>query len=167
MKTPLELALEHLHQGHVEPYGEARLTPLGAMRLWLGLFAATFFGVFLCALLAIVCSLALLVPALPVVEQPLAQFLGVMLLTGVYSLGNILLIQGLPGARLVHNLLFAALLLGALAIQARGWQGGPALLSIGAGIIGLLLSNSRRYRAMQVLHGLMRQLRRRHRPGRG
>ena len=90
-----------------------------------------------------------------------------MLLVGVYSLGNILLIQGLPGARLVHSLLFAALLLGPLAVQTQGLQGGLALTGIGAGLAGLLLSNSKRYRAMQALHGLMRQLRRRYRPGRG
>lgn len=167
VRTPLELALEQLQQGYVEPNREAALTPLDAMRLWAGLFAATFFGIFLCAAIAIVCALLLLVPALPVAEQTLAQFFGLMLLAGVYSLGNILLIQGLPGARLVHSLLFAALLLGPLAVQTQGLQGGLALTGIGAGLAGLLLSNSKRYRAMQELHRLMRQLRRRYRPGRG
>jgi hypothetical protein len=166
MKTPLELALAQLRGEAPDPHGPPGLTPLGAIRLWLQLFGLTFFGLFACSLLAIASSLSLLTPLLAVEHQPLGSFAGLMLLTLVYCLGNILLLQGRPGSRWVHSLLLATLLLIALALALIQPFSAALLVSLAACLIGLLLSNSKSYRAMQAVQASIRQLRRQHGLGR-
>lgn len=166
MKTPLEMALAQLRGEQPDPAGSPKLTPLGAMRLWLRLFGLTFFGLFACTAIAIGGSLLLLIPLLAVEHQPLGTFAGLMLLTLLYCLGNILLIQGLPAARWVHSLLLTALLLLALGLALAQPFSVPLLASLLACLAGLGLGNSKRYRAMQSVHASIRQLRRTHGLGR-
>lgn len=160
MKTPLQLALEQLHGAPLT----ADITPAGAMRLWAQLFAPTFFGLFLCCAIAIAGTLLLWMETAPRELQPMLQFFGVMLLAGLYCVGNILLIQGLPGARAVHSLLLAALTLLVFASLLIQPPGKLLLTSLCACLAGQWLCNSKRYRSMQALHGLIRQLRRKHQP---
>lgn len=166
MKTPLELALAQLRGEPLDPNGPFGLTPLGAVRLWLQLFGVTFFGLFACSAVAIGGSLLLLTPQLPAEHQPLGIFAGLMLLTLLYCLGNILLIQGLAGARWVHSLLLAALLLLSLAVTLAQPLTMPVLASLVACLAGLALSNSKRYRAMLSVQATIRRLRREHGLGR-
>lgn len=162
MKTPLEIALEHLRGERLDPRGPARMTPLGAMRVWAQMFGLTFFGLFACAGVAIATTPLLLAPLLPAEQQAPGVFIGLMLLALLYCLGNILLIQGLRGARWVHNLLLASLLLLALYSTLIRAPGTLLLVSLAACAGGLALSNSKRYRAMLSLHAMIRQLRREH-----
>lgn len=162
MKTPLEIALDQLRGERLDSYEPARMTPLGAMRVWAQMFGLTFFGLFACAGVAIATTLLLLTPLLPAEQQALGMFIGLMLLALLYCLGNILLIQGLRGARWIHNLLLASLLLLALGSVPLKAPGALLLVSLAACLGGLALSNCKRYRAMLSLHAMIRQLRRQH-----
>jgi len=112
--------------------------------------------------IGIASTLLLSIPAIAAGQLVLAYFFGLMVLTLLYCLGNVLLIQGLPGARWAHNLLLASLLLLSLASALSRAPGALYLLSLAACLGGLALSNSKTYRSMQALHALIRQLRRQH-----
>lgn len=162
MKTPLEMALQDLLPELFDKPMGLPLSPREAMWVWARLFAGTFFGIFFCAAVSIVSALLMLVPLLPVEARPPGQFLGLILGTAIYCLGNILLIQGFPGARLVHGALFGLLLPCALLGLLHGATTMLLLSCALASVGGLLLSLSRRYRAMHAVHVQIRRLRRRH-----
>ena len=92
--------------------------------------------------------------------EPAAILFGALALCLLHCLGNLLLLQGLAGARWWQGGLFAALsasaMLGWLQTQAHALGG----LTTGAALLGLLLVLSARYRALQALHRVIRELRR-------
>lgn len=154
MKTPLQQALE---LSRPQAARRPLLSPAQALRLWLRLYGALFFSLLGCAIGACICLAILLARHWPL-AHPAVPLGAALIPCLLYCLGNILLLQGLPGARLVHNLMFLAVL--ATLLPSRP---GDSFWLIGLGLAGggLLLCNSRRYRALQALHQIIRGLRRR------
>lgn len=162
MKTPLQMALERLPDGPFATPNAAPLTPLGAMYFWAKLFGLTFLGLFVCSIIASGGSLILISAQLPIEQHILVMTTGSPMLILTYCLGNILLIQGLPGARWAHSALAACALLITLVAGLKNPIGWLFWVSLAACLGGLALSNCKRYRAMLSLHAMIRQLRRQH-----
>lgn len=159
MKTPLEQALELARSGCADPQTPARLTARQALGLWLRLYATTFFGMLVCAITA-----SIGVPLLALRNWPGAEpatiLFSALALCLAHCLGNLLLLQGIAGARWLQGGLFATLFLGGLLGWLQTQTHGLGGLATGAASLGLLLVLSARYRALQALHRVIRELRR-------
>lgn len=160
MKTPIEAAMDYLRSGSLTPSGPARLTPMQAMQAWMQAFAALFFVLFVCAILACVGLMIMMIQLFPTTQSTPAILLTGCLLILFYCLGNILLLQGFSGARLVHGSLFVVLLLGGLVGSWLGIRGSFHLTSLLAALIGFLCVCLPRYARLQQLHKVIRLLRR-------